>query len=187
MPTVIINNTEYEGQVGERLIDVARRNGAHIGFICDGLGVCQACACRVLRGSEHLSPPSGVEENWFQPSWLEAGHRLACQTLIRANGTIETLSRAEELRRQTIGVFMPPEGTSTGQNMGHLADNMSRIVMNQVVRFPSNAIGAAKIATRARPTPQTIQKLLGDTTRVVQRMIGGESAVVPAQPPTSQE
>ncbi len=176
MARVIINNVEYEGNVDERVIDVARRNGAHIGFLCDGLGLCQTCACRVLQGSENLSPPSGPEQNWFQQSWLDDGHRLGCQTYIRGSGTIEILSRAEELRRMTADVFAPPQQQQEeGDRLGQLSNNIGRIVMNQVVRFPLNAIGAFRITLNARPNLQTIPRVFNDTVRVFQTMLGGSS------------
>ncbi len=178
MTRVIINNVEYTGEVDERVIDVARRNGAHIGFLCDGLGLCQTCACRVLQGNENLSPPSGAEQNWFQQSWLDDGHRLGCQTHLRGDGPVEILSRAEELRRMTNDIFAPPQQQQqqqqqeTDDKLGQLTNTVGRIVMNQVVRFPLNAIGAFRITLNARPTLQTIPRVFNDTVRVFQTMLG---------------
>jgi len=192
MAKVIINNIECEGDVGERLVDIARRHAAHIGFLCDGVGafLIESSACRVLRGAEHLNPPTDVEKNWLQESWLEAGHRLACQVTLTGSGPVEILSRAEELRRQTFAVFTPPEGTSAGENAGLLINNMSRIMMNQVLRFPSNMMSAFTILTKPSPQQQDgqqnnvfsdIQKMVNDGSRVVQSLIGGTPEQTAAQ------
>lgn len=186
MAKVIMNNVAYEANVGERLIDVARRNAVHMGMLHDGLGsfFAETTACRILSGGENLSAPSDFEQSWFQQSWLEAGHRLASDAIIERNGTIEVLSRAEELRRQTLAVFTPPQGTTTGENVGLLINNISRIVLNQVARFPSNIFSAVSEAT-SRGTPQSgvptvqhvvtdVQQMVNDSNRVIQSMVGKE-------------
>lgn len=181
MATIIINDVEYAGEVGERLVDVARRNGAHIGFVCEGLifFLFQTNACRVLKGTELLSPPSELEQNWLQPSWIEAGHRLACEAVIQGNGTIEILSHAEELRRQTNAIFTPPEGTTSGENAGLLFNNMGRMLGNQVVRFPFNMLGAAPVwfkrvqAGQIRPICLfDLPNIVRDGGKVIQNMTG---------------
>jgi chlorosome envelope protein I len=166
MPRVIINGVECFGEIGESLIDIARRNAIHIGYVFP------FTSCRVLKGAEHLSPPSDVEKNWFQPSWLETGHRMADQTTIQGAGPVEILSDAEELRRLSMGIFSPPAGTSSGENAGLLFNNISRTIMSQVFRFPSNVIGATSVAMKARPDLGNLQQMFSDTTRVVQRMSG---------------
>ncbi|GIV94220.1 MAG: hypothetical protein KatS3mg056_2929 [Chloroflexus sp.] len=50
MATVIVNDVEMTARPGERILDIARRNSAHIGFVCDGTGFCQTCKVRVLAG-----------------------------------------------------------------------------------------------------------------------------------------
>ena len=39
MTTVIINDLAVEAVAGDGLLDLARRNRAHIGFVCDGNGL----------------------------------------------------------------------------------------------------------------------------------------------------
>jgi hypothetical protein len=174
MPKVIINNKEYEAQIGELLLDVARRNGAHIGYVFP------FTSCRILRGFEHLSPPSPVEQNWFQPSWLETGHRLADQVTIQGPGPVAVLSDAEELRRLSMAVFTPPEGTTSGENAGLLLNNMGRTVINQIVRFPSNIFGAASVVGQNSGNllnvPKAIndvQQIFNDGSRAAQQVMGG--------------
>jgi chlorosome envelope protein I len=172
MPKVIINDHEYEGEIGERIVDIARRNGAHMGFVCDGSGFCQTCACRVLEGKEHLSEPTDAEKNWFNDMWLEEGHRLGCQASIRGAGPVRVLSRAEELRRQTVAVFVPPEETTSTENAKELGSHVTRLVKNQVFRFPGNAAGAVSMISKVRLSTDSFQRVLSDGTKVVQTMTG---------------
>ncbi len=196
MPKVIINDISYEAQVGERVIDVARRNGAHIGFVCEGLifFLMDTNACRVLKGSEHLSPPSELEQRWFSPAWLEAGHRLACEVVIQGPGPIEVLSRAEELRRQTMQVFSPQEGTTTGGNLGLLFNNMGRILSNQVFRMPMNMVGAGSIwfqrVRNRQIAPVCIAQMpeiFQDTGKVIRNMTGGSETPAAGAAPAGKQ
>ncbi len=182
MPKVIINDVSCDAQVGERLVDVARRNAAHIGFVCEGLlfFFYQANAVRILKGGENVSPPSELEQNWFSPELLEAGHRMACEVIIQGQGTVEVLSYAEELRRQTMGVFSPPEGSSSGENAGMLLRNMGNIFWGQISRFPFNVAGAIPVFARRVQQRDiniiclpNIGNILRDTGRVVNSMTGG--------------
>jgi ferredoxin len=172
MPNVTINDKQYEGMPGERLVDIARNNGAHFGFLCDGVGFCQLCTCRVEEGSEHLSPPTDMERNWLQESMLNEGYRMACQTTIRGAGPISILSRAEEIRRSLMNVFSPPEGTNMGENVGQFVTTISKYVTNQIGRFPFNVFGSIPIMMRNTPRTPNMPKILGDTSRVVTTMLG---------------
>ncbi len=210
MATVIINGVECQGESGERLIDIARRYATHIGFLCDGLGAffVESSACRVLRGTEHLSPPTELEQKWLQQSWIEAGHRLACEVTVRGSGPVEILSRAEELRRQTVAIFAPPADTEAGDNMGDLFNHIGRIVLNQVMCMPGNLFSSAgrlggkpaneksqeepNAQAEARGMLTDIQHMATDGVRVVQKLLGGPvdvrsssgSSTLPApQPP----
>ena len=107
MAKVIINDEEFETTEGDLLINVARQHGAHIGFACNGHGVCTTCECKVLEGAELLSPYSSVEDTWLPASRKEQGYRLACQATIETDGKPKTelkvISRVEILKRQLLG------------------------------------------------------------------------------------
>lgn len=49
----------------------------HLQYEC-GMGKCAKCACKVLRGAEHLPPPNWKEKKQLGAR-LEEGYRLACQ------------------------------------------------------------------------------------------------------------
>lgn len=174
MPTVIINDTAYEAQIGERLLDVARRNAAHIGFVCDGNGVCQTCQCRVLQGSAQLNGVNEVERTWLPESRIAAGNRLACQAALRGEGTVEVLTLVEELRRQILGVVSPPTGSSTTESLSPLVENLVRLNADQLRLFPFNAV---RTFMRLGPVRffwpyQDVSKFLDDSLRVTRRMLG---------------
>lgn len=140
MATIIINDETVEGKVGERLVNVARRHGAHIGFMCDNAGTCQGCRCQVLSGGEQLSPPSEVEQAWIPAERLAAGQRLACQAIIRGQGEIRVLSRAEELRRMMQGVLHPALGEGRLRNLSPLLTTLGQQAGDQLALFPLNVI-----------------------------------------------
>lgn len=142
MPSVIINDVEMEARVGERLLNVARRNAAHIGFVCDGNGVCQTCQLRVLAGAEHLSPPNRAERDWMPARRLDEGHRLACQTALRGPGPVVALTKAEELRRQAGQALRSSEHEDLGDRLQPLFANLARMSADQLARYPWNLIAA---------------------------------------------
>lgn len=175
MPSVIINDVELEARVGERLLNVARRNAAHIGFVCDGNGICQTCQCRVLAGVDQLSPPSEAELIWMPERRLAEGHRLACQTVLRGPGRVRVITKAEELRRQTLDVVRPPRGADGLDNLEPLLDNLVRMNVDQLVRYPFNLV-----ATMLRVGParffapwRDVERWADDGARVTRKVLTG--------------
>ena len=140
MPKVTVNDIEMLANEGETLLDVARRNAAHIGFFCDGNGICQTCECKVLEGAEALTAPSEAEETWLAPSRMERGHRLACQAIVNGETPISVLTRAEELRRQVRDAITPPIGTEAGDNLQKLVSNLVQMNLEHLSLFPGNVV-----------------------------------------------
>lgn len=181
MPKVTINDVEYDGEVGERLVDVARRNAAHIGFVCEGLlfFLFQTNLCRVLKGGENLNEPTDLEKTWLPQSWLDAGYRMACETTMNSGGAVEILTYPEELRRTTMNVFSPPEDTTVVQNAGTFAKSMGNVMYGQLAKFPFNIMGAVPIWMRRvqnrdiNPTClNQVGSIVQDTGRVFRNMTG---------------
>lgn len=77
---IYINDKACEAQKGDILLEVARRNKCHIGYICGGNGICQSCFVTVSEGMEHLSKPGSDEKAFISDRLFEAGGRLACRT-----------------------------------------------------------------------------------------------------------
>ncbi|ACF45812.1 ferredoxin [Prosthecochloris aestuarii DSM 271] len=94
-----INNRSYEAVVGERLIDVARKNHTHIGYFCGGNGLCQTCYVRVNKGMDLLSPLSDREKALLSDTLIKEGTRVACLTTLDKPGTLELLTTVEEVKR----------------------------------------------------------------------------------------
>jgi ferredoxin len=173
MSVVKMNDHQYEGQPGERLVDVARNNGEHFGFLCDGTGFCQLCMCRVMEGTEHLNEPTPMEKAWINESMLDDGYRLACQVSLQGPGPIEVVGRPEEIRRQLVEVYSPPEGTNSAENASRLFNTLGRYVGNQVGRFPFNVLNSLSVMMQSTPRVPNVPKIMGDAGRVVQTMTTG--------------
>lgn len=172
MPTVIINDEVVEAQIGETLLSAARRNASHIGFACDGRGMCQTCECYVLAGADQLSPPNTVEKSWQSESQIEKGYRLACQASVRGPGPVKVLTRAEDLRRQAIHVLNPPDDTTVTENIGRLVSDVTRVTLRHIQFFPFNVINTLPQMVRMPPNVQGIQEYVGDTWRMTARVVG---------------
>ncbi len=182
MPMVTINDEVIEAEIGETLLAVARRNVSHIGFACDGRGMCQTCECYVLEGNENLSAANSVERSWQSEAQIEHGIRLACQASIRSDGPIKVLTRAEELRRQTMAIFSPPAGTTVGENLGRLLNNIVRVNLRHIQYFPFNVISTAPQLIRMPPYISGIQSYIADTLRITNRVATGSTPTEHATP-----
>jgi ferredoxin len=84
MPNVVLHKLgqTYRDEVQPRTNLVVRAGirqfpYPHLQYGC-GMGKCAKCACRVLRGAEHLPPPNWKEKKQLGER-VDAGYRLACQ------------------------------------------------------------------------------------------------------------
>jgi hypothetical protein len=158
-----------------------------MGFLCGGIGVCQTCISCVTKGNEQLNPVTEVEQKSIRKVWLDSGHRMACQATVQGPGPIEIVTRAEQMRRETLDIFTLPEGTTPLGNVGVLFNHIGRIFANQLALWPANAVAVVNQVVKNPPTPRKIMGVLSDTVRVSQRMITGNGAaaeqVQQAQPP----
>lgn len=98
-----INDLSCQALTGQTLGKVARLNHSHVGYVCGGHGVCQACYVTVQEGSECLSPLTEIENAFLSERQIQSGGRLACQATIEKEGTLKLLSRPEEVRRLLFG------------------------------------------------------------------------------------
>jgi ferredoxin len=174
MPTVIVNGVPMEAQLGERLLDVARRNGAHIGFVCDGNAICQTCQCRVLDGADQLDPVNEAERAWMPERRLADGNRLACQAALRGNGRVEVLTTVEELRRQVFAVISPPAGSNPVEQLGPLVQHLIRLNVDQLTLYPFNIIRTVNRLGLAKflwPI-QNLDRYISDTMRTITFNLG---------------
>ncbi|MEI7556968.1 2Fe-2S iron-sulfur cluster-binding protein [Candidatus Chlorohelix sp.] len=177
MPKVIINDEEFEGAEGDLLLDVARRNGAHIGFMCNGNGACSTCECRVISGAENLSPLSEAEKAWLTKGRLDMGMRLGCQVGFDNNNpdaTVVVLTRVEELRRLFFKFLRgTPEGKIVPE--GNLISFSVRVTLDHVVMGPTgliNSVNRLGIFKTLIPWGNEFNIWLNDGLKVYRRMTG---------------
>lgn len=177
MPTLIMNGTTVEALIGERLLDTARREALHIGFVCDGNGLCQTCECRILRGKEHLSPINDVEKIWLTNEQIAQDRRLACQASVRGPGPIELETRAEEMRKQALVLFSPR--TPETEQVGNLFRTMLWINIEHIRRWPANMLYALTTVFSIPFNVDGAQKLINDTMRITERMTKTDRTALP--------
>jgi adenylate cyclase len=72
---------------GATLLEASRAAGVPHASVCGGRGRCSTCRVRVVRGQNHLSPPSDDELRVLQRVGAPPGTRLACQA--RPTGEVE--------------------------------------------------------------------------------------------------
>lgn len=161
---IYINDMPCEAQPGDILLDIAKQNKCHIGYICGGSGVCQSCFVYVQEGMDYLSERSDVEKAFISDKLTEAGGRLACQTRIIKDGPVRILSRAEMFRRIVLGLNVPGF-VAYAQTIGY----------NVVNQLPS---GIGNIVSRVREgklnpvtSIQNIGKGLGPVSQLIGRNI----------------
>lgn len=127
---VIINDKACTASVGQDLGRVARLSHSHVGYICGGHGVCQACYVTVQEGADCLSAPSDVEKAFLSERQIQKGGRLACQATIEKDGTVRLLSRPEEVKRMLFGnpFALFAYGAEMGQDVaGRLVPGVSNL------------------------------------------------------------
>lgn len=129
---LIINDKPCTSSVGQTLGKVARLNHSHVGYICGGHGVCQACYVTVQEGADCLAPLTDIEKAFLSPRQIAAGGRMACQATIDKEGVVKVLSRPEELRRMLI--------TNPFGLIGYVAE-MGRDAAQQIVPGIQNLAG----------------------------------------------
>lgn len=84
---------------GTSLLVAAQSAGVEIVALCGGLGACQSCKVRLVRGE--LSPPTRAEQNALDEDRILANYRLACQARLASDVTID----------------IPPESLTTPQRL----------------------------------------------------------------------
>jgi len=66
---------------GTRLIEISEKIGAGITYGCRE-GECGTCAVRIVKGMEHMSERSVLEDKVLQENMAGRDHRLACQAQV---------------------------------------------------------------------------------------------------------
>jgi ferredoxin len=90
---------------GDRLLDLCDRIGATVAFSCRSAD-CGSCLVEAVDGADQLFPPSAREAATLRVLSAPAGHRLACQVLMRPG--------AARLRLRALQGKNPELGPSNG-------------------------------------------------------------------------
>ncbi len=173
MPRIIFNDEAIKADTGESLLAVARRHGAHVWFLCDGRGLCQTCACKVLSGAGNLNAPTDIEVESISPSRREEGHRLACQVRLTGQGDAKVISLAEQVRRRTAEFLTLDQDAYTPDNFTRLlqdfagfatdfAGSLVSAAMNFVPRLIESPPSISGVYDYLRDGQSMIEKLLTD-------------------------
>jgi ferredoxin len=187
MVQVEINDEAIEAKLGERLLAIARRNASHIGFGCDGNGLCTMCECKILAGADQLNEPTDVEHTWLTNDRMSAGYRLGCQAALRGVGPVHVLTRAEEMRRQLDAVISPPAGTTASDNLRPLLTNIAAMNWQHIGRWPTNLLQSMRrLGLAAVLWPVTdLNLLVDDTVRITRHLLAtnGSRGIAPEDQP----
>lgn len=92
-----------QGEVGQRIFDIAHQVAAPVQTICNGVGSCIQCKVKVLEGE--VSPPTPLERDRLGNIFHITQERLACQgTLVASDLKLEI-----PLPRKRRSRFVPPK------------------------------------------------------------------------------
>jgi ferredoxin len=169
MPEISLNDESLEVLPGEKLLDAARRKGAHVWFACDGRGLCRTCECRILEGAENLNPATALEEEMLSPERREQGYRLACQTAVSGEGTVKAVSQAEILRRLAAGILLPESPGKALENLTDLSNDMLAAAREFGLVLPAFLMNAIPTILKFPPSPDEARRFMEDAARVLQR------------------
>jgi len=179
MANVTINGEPAAADVGEDLLSVARRQGAVIGFLCDGRGMCTTCQCQVLAGAGELTPPNEVERAWLTDEQIAQDERLACQARVAGEGPVAVVTAAEQLRQQLRDLATAGIGPRTPLQLGRLVSGLGAGATQVARGFPNNIVRTWPRFFEMPPHLPGMIKYLVDSGRVVTRALqpgAGEGA-----------
>ena len=71
---------------GSTILAAANQGKVPIGQSCSGDGICGWCKVRVLKGQDHLMPPTALERQLMHSQAFAPDERAAC--LARVNGDV---------------------------------------------------------------------------------------------------
>jgi len=95
---VLPNNVIVKVMEKENIISALLRHGIDLGGICGGKGICGKCAIKVIEGK--TSEPTLQEKSWQKVNGSE--YRLACQTTLLSDATIEVLETFKGSKMQIL-------------------------------------------------------------------------------------
>lgn len=99
------SNKKVKVQIGTSILNAALRNRISLSHICNGKCSCTTCKVKLIEGNLSVIQP--CEEMRLRDDLKQEGFRLACQSLVIENVTVEipedrlkTAIRAQLLKQQ---------------------------------------------------------------------------------------
>ncbi|MEB3206464.1 MAG: 2Fe-2S iron-sulfur cluster-binding protein [Vampirovibrionales bacterium] len=84
--TFLPSGNAIETKPGMTLREAAHQLGLDVHDRCGGLGACCNCVVTVIKGAQHLSEKTAIEEAVF---YMDPGDRLSCQCLALDDVTVQ--------------------------------------------------------------------------------------------------
>lgn len=78
-----------EIESGANLLQSLLQAGVPVASSCFGDGVCAKCRLQVVSGAEHLSKPNELELFLKEKNRIPAVERIACQTTVHGDITVD--------------------------------------------------------------------------------------------------
>jgi len=141
----------------------------------------------VHAGTEHLSPPNNIEQNWQTTEQLARGYRLGCQATLLGPGPVRLITRAEDIWRKTGAIIAPPLDTRSGANLGELVQTLGGINQRFFQRFPLNIVNTLPQFAKMPPNLPGVQQYINDRRRITARQLGRKRPANAATPPAEEE
>jgi len=162
----------------QSLLEAAQLAGVEITSICGGVGVCESCRVRLVKGE--LSPLTMDEQNTFSTEEIQQGYRLACQAFPRSDVILdippESLSTPQRLQlesQQKPSEFDPPvrriQVAIPAPSIDDLRSDLTRLrsaIQPFYETFDVDYAILQKLSTLCRTAEWTIQAIFKDTTLI---------------------
>jgi ferredoxin, 2Fe-2S len=92
--TFLPSGLTVDCQDGENILEVGRRHQVPIDTACIGRATCGLCRIRIVSGAESLDPYNKEEEKHLGNVYFITKIRLACQSIVRGDVTVELGTRS---------------------------------------------------------------------------------------------
>ena len=156
---LIINDIPCDALPGQTIVKAAQLNHSHVGHLCGGRGICQTCYVTVREGGDCLSPLSDIEKAFLSERQIQSGGRLACQATIEQGGTLNVLSRPEEIRRLLLSnpvALFPFVATMASDTASRILPGIGNLA-GRIIRGEVSVKGDFReILSGARPALQAV-------------------------------
>ncbi len=171
MPNVIFeieggNEVTIACQVGDNLLELARRANVAIDAPCSGNGSCGKCRVRLLSGRVETFPSRHISEEEF-----EAGWRLSCNCRVLTDCTVfvPDIASAYQSRMKTADLSSPQEIAIFENAKAEMADSG--------IKFENRFL--SRVIEMAAPTLDDTMPDVERFTRAIRAALGIEQVEVP--------